>query len=59
MNVFVYDNANSKLEINEPEIFLIKEFKALSDRDKTKNKSRLWKELTYIYLAIDWKSLYS
>ena len=59
MNVFVYDNANSKLEINEPEIFLIKEFKVLSDRDKTKNKSRLWKELTYIYLAIDWKSLYS
>ena len=59
MNVFVYDNANSKLEINEPEIFLIKEFKALSDRDKTKNKSKLWKELTYIYLAIDWKSLYS
>ena len=54
-----YDNGNNRLEINEPEILLIKEFKALSDRDKTKNKSRLWKELTYIYLAIDWKSLYS
>ena len=37
----------------------IKEFKALSDRDKSKNKARLWKELTYIYLAIDWKSLYN
>lgn len=59
MNVFIYDNGNNKLEINEPEILLIKEFKALSDRDKTKNKSRLWKELTYIYLAIDWKSLYN
>ena len=59
MNVFIYDNGNNRLEINEPEILLIKEFKALSDRDKTKNKSRLWKELTYIYLAIDWKSLYS
>ena len=59
MNVFTYDNGNNRLEINEPEILLIKEFKALSDRDKTKNKSRLWKELTYIYLAIDWKSLYS
>ena len=59
MNVFSYDNGNNRLEINEPEILLIKEFKALSDRDKTKNKSRLWKELTYIYLAIDWKSLYN
>ncbi len=59
MNVFIYDNGNNRLEINEPEILLIKEFKALSDRDKTKNKERLWKELTYIYLAIDWKSLYS
>ncbi len=59
MNVFIYDNGNNRLEINEPEILLIKEFKALSNRDKTKNKSRLWKELTYIYLAIDWKSLYN
>ena len=59
MNVFIYDNVNNRLEINEPEILLIKEFKALSDRDKTKTKTRLWKELTYIYLAIDWKSLYS
>lgn len=59
MNVFTYDNANNRLEINEPELLLIREFKALSDRDKTKNKSRLWKELTYIYLAIDWKSLYN
>lgn len=59
MNVFTYDNGNNRLEINEPEILLIKEFKALSDRDKSKNKARLWKELTYIYLAIDWKSLYN
>ena len=59
MNVFIYDNENNRIEINEPEILLIKEFKALSDRDKTKNKSKLWKELTYIYLAIDWKSLYN
>ena len=59
MNVFIYDNGNNRLEINEPEILLIKEFKALFDRDKSKNKARLWKELTYIYLAIDWKSLYN
>ena len=59
MNIFVYDNVNNRLEINEPEILLIKEFKALSDKDKTKTKTQLWKELTYIYLAIDWKSPYS
>ena len=39
MNVFIYDNGNNRLEINEPEILLIKEFKALSDRDKSKNKT--------------------
>ena len=38
MNVFIYDNENNRIEINEPEILLIKEFKALSDRDKTKNR---------------------
>jgi hypothetical protein len=59
MNIFVYDNVNNRLEINEPEILLIKEFKDLSDKDKTKTKTQLWKELTYIYLAIDWKSPYS
>lgn len=59
MNIFVYDNVNSRLEINEPEILLTKEFKDLYDRDKSKNKSKFWKELTYIYLAIDWKSPYS
>ena len=50
MNVFIYDNGNNRLEINEPEILLIKEFKALSDRDKTKNKERLgemWKGFFY------------
>lgn len=59
MNVFVYDNVNNRLEINEPEILLIKEFKTLFDRDKTKNKSKVWKELAYIYLAMDWKSPYN
>ena len=38
MNVFVYDNVNNRLEINEPEILLIKEFKSLFDKDKTKTK---------------------
>lgn len=58
MNVFIYDKAHGRLEVNEPEILLIKEFKALLDRDKTKDKSKSFRELTYIYLAIDWKSPY-
>ncbi len=59
MNVFNYDSDHLQLEINEPEILLIKEFKALLDRDKTKTKTRVIKELTYIYLALDWKSQYA
>lgn len=59
MNVFVYDNVNNRLEINEGEILLVREFKTLFDRDKSKTKDQVFKELTYIYLAIDWKSPYS
>lgn len=59
MNVFIYDNLNKQLDLNEPELLLVKEFKALLDRDKTKNKEQATKELTYIYLAIDWKSPYN
>lgn len=59
MNIFNYDGLNKTLEINEPEILLVKEFKALYSRDKTKNKTRLIKELTYIYLALDYKSVYN
>ena len=40
MNVFNYDNLNKQLEINEPEIILVREFKALLDRDKTKRKEK-------------------
>jgi len=59
MNVFNYDNLNKELEVNEPELLLIREFKALLDRDKSTHKSKATRELTYIYLAIDWKSPYS
>ena len=53
--------------INEPEVLLIKEFAALwtNERNKTKEdpkgiyKSRAYRELTYIWLMIDWASPYS
>ena len=59
MNVFVYDNVNNRLEINEGEIFLVTEFKNLLNKDQSKDKKLAFKELTYIYLALDWKSPYS
>jgi len=59
MNVFLYNNVSKELELNEPEILLVKEFRELLNRDKSKSKDRAWAELTYIYLAIDWKSPYN
>ncbi len=67
MKVFLFDNANNKVIINEPEVLLIKEFAALwtNERNKTKEdpkgiyKSRAYRELTYIWLMIYWASPYS
>ena len=59
MNVFMYNNLTKVLELNEPEILLVKEFNDLLKRDKSKTKDRAWAEFTYIYLAIDWKSPYN
>lgn len=67
MTIFLYDNVNHTLKLNEPEILLIKEFAALwsNDRNKTKDdpkgikKTRAYREFTYMYLMIDWQSHYS
>ena len=61
LHIFQYDQVNDKLELNRPEILLIKEFAALMDNkrnicpeDKTgKEHLRAYKEFTYIYLATD------
>jgi hypothetical protein len=66
MNFFVYDNAENKLRIEEYSILLVKEFGDLWDiqrnkckEDKTgKLRLRAYKELTYIYLTLDFKSPY-
>ena len=66
MNIFLYDNTTHKLVLNEPEILLVKEFSALMDNkrnickeDKTgKLKLRAFREFQYIWLAIDWNSIY-
>lgn len=57
--VFTYNNAENRLELNVPELLLVKEFKALIDRDKSNGKVQAFKEFTYIWLAISWRSIYS
>lgn len=66
MNFFVYNNVNGNVELDKPQILLIKEFKDLLEpnrnkcqMDKTGEKGlRAFREFTYIYLAIDWQSPY-
>jgi hypothetical protein len=66
-NIFQYDNVSSKVELNVPEILLVREFAALMDNARNKSKLdpegkfklRAFREFTYIWLAIDWKSVYA
>lgn len=67
MKFFTYNNITGKVELNEAEILLIREFAALWDSERNKCKQdpsgikRLlaFRELTYIWLMIDWESPYS
>ena len=54
--------------INKPDVFLIKEFKDLFDPERCKGvkgdskgtlKFRAFRELAYIYLVYDWRTVYS
>lgn len=65
--IFVYDSANNRIELNTPEILLVKEFAALLEHNRNKCKEdpkgiyglRAFREFTYIWLAISWDSVYS
>lgn len=65
--IFLYDNVTNRLELNVPEILLVREFAALMDntRNISENdpkgefKLRAFREFKYIWLAIDWQSIYS
>lgn len=67
MDVFVFNNELNQVEINTEEILLIKEFADLftTSRNKTKEdptgvgKTRAYREFTYIWLMLDWKSPYA
>lgn len=66
MTIFVFDNSTNSLKINDYEILLVKEFATLWDQkrnickeDKTgEQRLKAKKELTYIYLTLDFKSPY-
>lgn len=65
--IFLYDNVTNRLELNVPEILLVREFSALMDNTrniseidpKGEFKLRAFREFKYIWLAIDWQSIYS
>lgn len=66
MQFFIFNNADNTLEIDEYSILLVKEFKDLWDQARNKCKEdktgklrlKARKELTYIYLVLDFKSPY-
>lgn len=67
MDVFLYNAQTGQVEINKPDLLLIKEFSDLFDttRNKCKKDSngtqhlRAFKEFSYIYLMLDWRSVYA
>lgn len=66
-NIFQYDNVRNKVELNLSEILLVREFAELMKCERNICKEdpkgsyglRAFKEFTYIWLALDWKSPYS
>lgn len=66
-NIFQYDNVRNKIELALPEILLVKEFAELMECDRNiceedprgSQGLRAYKEFSYIWLAIDWRSPYS
>lgn len=66
-DIFVYNNQLNRVELNTPEILLIKEFADLIEPTRNKCKEdpsgreclRAFREFTYIWLAICWKSIYA
>lgn len=66
-NFFMYNADTGQVELNTPDILLIKEFEVLLDSERNKceldpegiYKLRAFREFKYIQLAICWKSPYS
>lgn len=66
-DLFIYNQSENRIEINEPVVLMIKEFRDLFEPSRNKCKEdrtgkkglRGFKELIYIYLMINWKSPYA
>lgn len=66
MQIFIFDNSTNSLRIDDYSILLVKEFAKLWEPERNKCKEdkkgeqriRAYKELTYIYLVLDFKSPY-
>ena len=66
MQIFIYDNATNTLRIDDYSILLVKEFAKLWETERNKCKEdksgelrlRAYKEFTYIYLVLAFKSPY-
>ena len=66
-DIFLYNSSTNQIELNTPEILLDDEFKQLLDEKRNKCKEdpkgkfglRAFREFTYIWLALSWKSVYS
>lgn len=66
-NIFQYDNMRNRVTLDMPEILLVKEFAELMKCERNICKEdpsgtkglRAFREFTYIWLALDWKSPYS
>lgn len=64
---FDYNEKLGRVVLNDCTLLLTKEFAVLLDTERNKcqedptglQKLRAFREMTYIYLAIDWRSLYS
>lgn len=56
---FSYNQQTGLVELDIPEILLIKEFKVLCEENRSKRKDLLFKQITYIYLALAWDSPYA
>lgn len=56
---FTYNQQTHMVELNMPEILLVREFQDLMLEDKTPDKELLFKQITYIQLALAWDSPYA
>lgn len=65
--IFQYNNVRSRVELNVPEILLVREFAELMRPERNKCEEdpsgslglRAFREFTYIWLAIAWDSIYA